>query len=225
MDLKIDTAELETTNDLLSDFAVKQSLTPETVYKTSWSRYNALQQTSIRDIFQDENISKYNRRTIYALLPKIIHNFIYDGLFTFSGNYRLSSDPRQGRIYFGPLHAQNRAPKFEGDTPEKIEQGVKLAVSHLKWHPEDHLLQAMKFYQKFVNVHPFYDANGRIGRMIASIYLANHEQVLSWKDFDSKRKFISKLNRCHLLPSDENFAYLVNHVRSHAYALADYDGE
>lgn len=225
MDLKIDNAELETTNDLLSDFGATPDLTAEEVYKTSWSRYNILQQTSIRRIFEDENINKYNRRDIYALLPKIIHSFIYDGLFTFAGNYRLSTDPRLGRIYFGPLHGQNRAPKFEGDSPEKINEGVIEAVSHFKWHAEDPLLQSMRFYQKFVNVHPFYDANGRIGRMIASIYLANHNQILSWKDFDSKRKFINKLNRCHLLPNDQNFTYLINHIRPHSYPLDEHEGE
>lgn len=81
----------------------------------------------------------------------------------------------------------------------------------------------MRFYQKFVNVHPFYDANGRIGRLIALMYLADRNLVLSWSEFDSKTKFIKKLNRCHLNPSDETFGYLAEYVREFTTPLDELD--
>ena len=73
-------------------------------------------------------------------------------------------------------------------------------------------------------VHPFYDANGRIGRLIATMYLESHGVVLSWSEFDSKKKFINKLNRCHLKPSEETFGYLVEYLREFTLPLSDFEG-
>lgn len=220
---KVDTAELEVTQDLLSDFATNSDLNAEDVYRISWSRYQILQQTKIRAVFKDEKFQKWSRIEIYALLPKIIHQFIYFELFTFAGLYRKKSDPRSGLIHFGPHYAHKTKPEFQGDSPKNIKKGINEAVEHLIWNADDPLLQAMHFYQKFVNVHPFYDANGRIGRMIANIYLANHELVLSWKDFDGKGKFVQKLNRTHKLANQETFGYLLDHIRPHLYNLENED--
>jgi fido (protein-threonine AMPylation protein) len=205
---KIDPAELRTTNDLLKDFAADPSLTPEEVYLKSWSRFNILEQVPLNEILQEKFILRVLRIPIYALLPQAFHKFIYEGLYTFAGKYRSKDDPHGGNIYFGHQHAQHRKPKFHGDHPALIEDGVLDAVLFLKKRTKDPLHNAVRFYQKFVNVHPFYDANGRIGRLIAAMYLADHKLVLSWSEFDSKSKFIKKLNRCHLNPGDETFGWL-----------------
>jgi fido (protein-threonine AMPylation protein) len=221
MDSKIDPAELQTTNDLLKDFAANPDLSAEDVYRTSWSRFNILEQVPLHDILQEKLILRIFRKPIYSILPEAFHKFIYDGLYTFAGNFRSKDDPHGGNIFFGHQHAQRRRPKFNGDPPDKIEEGVIKAVWFLKKNPKDPLYNAIRFYQKFVNVHPFYDANGRIGRLIAAMYLADHDLVLSWSEFDSKRKFLKKLNRCHLKPDEENFSYLVDYLRQFTVSIDD----
>lgn len=59
--------------------------------------------------------------------------------------------------------------------------------------------ETMRFYQHFVYVHPFYDGNGRIGRIIVSIYLHLFNFYVQWEEFDgpNNSKFIKKLNACH----------------------------
>jgi|SRR5690625_1107045 len=213
MDSKIDPAELETTKGLLKDFAADTGLSAEEVYRKSWSRFNILEQAPIHSIFHESRISRFLQRPIYAKLPIVFHRFIYDGLFTFAGNYRSKDDPYGGKIYYGKQHAQRRKPKFDGDQPDVIEDGIIEAVLHLKKRPRDPLYNAVRFYQKFVNVHPFYDANGRIGRLITNMYLNTHNLSLSWSEFDSKSKFIKKLNRCHVKPDEDNFGYLVEYLR------------
>jgi len=221
MGSKIDPAELRTTNDLLKDFAANPDLSAEDVYRTSWSRFNILEQVPLHDILQEKLILRIFRKPIYANLPEAFHKFIYDGLYTFAGKFRSKNDPHGGNIFFGHQHAQRRRPKFNGDPPDKIEEGVIKAVKFLKKNPKDPLYNAIRFYQKFVNVHPFYDANGRIGRLIAAMYLADHDLVLSWSEFDSKRKFLKKLNRCHLKPDEENFSYLVDYLRQFTVSIDD----
>ena len=221
MGSKIDPAELRTTNDLLKDFAANPDLSAEDVYRTSWSRFNILEQVPLHDILQEKLILRIFRKPIYANLPEAFHKFIYDGLYTFAGKFRSKNDPHGGNIFFGHQHAQRRRPKFNGDPPDKIEEGVIKAVKFLKKNPKDPLYNAIRFYQKFVNVHPFYDANGRIGRLIAAMYLADHDLVLSWSEFDSKSKFLRKLNRCHLKPDEENFSYLVDYLRQFTVSIDD----
>jgi hypothetical protein len=53
------------------------------------------------------------------------------------------------------------------------------------------------------------------------MYLAEKGLVLSWSEFDSKSKFIKKLNYCHQNPSDEAFDYLANYVRKFTLPLKD----
>jgi Fic family protein len=213
MDSKIDPAELQTTKDLLKDFSADPNLSAEEVYRTSWSRFHILEQVPLNEILQEKLILRILRTPIYASLPEAFHKFIYDGLYTFAGKYRSKVDPHGGKIYFGHQHAQRRKPKFDGDPPDKINEGVLDAVLFLKKRTKDPLYNAIRFYQKFVNVHPFYDANGRIGRLIATMYLADHNLVLSWSEFDSKSKFIKKLNYTHINPSKETFGYLVDYLQ------------
>lgn len=218
---KIDPAELRTTNDLLKDFAADPSLSAEEVYLKSWSRFNILEQAPLHEMFHESRILRFIRRPVYSDLPQAFHKFLYDGLFTFAGKYRSKNDPHGGKIYFGHQHAQQRKPKFHGDPPDEIEDGVIGAVLYLKKRTKNPLYNALRFYQKFVNVHPFYDANGRIGRLIASMYLADMGIVLSWSEFDSKSKFIKKLNYCHQNPTEETFKYLVNYVEPFTLPLDD----
>jgi len=220
---KIDPSELATITDLLKDFAVDQSITAEEVYETSWSRFNTLDQAPLHEIFKEGFWVKFLHRPLYAKLPIAFHKFIYEGLFTFAGNYRISDDPLSGRIYFGRQNAQQRKPPFTGSSPKEIEMEVFEAAWFLKRRTKNPLYQAVRFYQKFVYVHPFYDANGRIGRLITNMYLANHNMIVSWSEFDGKSKFLKKLNRCHLNPTEETFGYLVDYLRGFTLPLSDFE--
>lgn len=216
---KIDPAELATINDLLKDFAVDKNMMAEEVYEISWTRFQTLEQIPFNEILESQWLVRLIKRPIYAILPAKIHGFLFDGLFTFAGELRSKDDPNQGKIYFGNQHAHSRQPKFHGDPPEDIKTGLVKAAWFLKKRAKDPLYNAVRFYQKFVNVHPFYDANGRIGRLIATTYLESQGIVLNWSEFDSKSKFIKKLNRCHLKPSEETFGYLVDYLREFTIPL------
>lgn len=195
---KIDPTELRTTQDLLKDFSVSPDITAEEVYRISWSRFNTLENIPFHEVLSGNLITRLLKPVLYIKLPLAFHSFLYEDLYTFAGQYRKSIDPHSGTIYYGRQHAHQRKPPFSGDAPEKIEEGVMEAVRHLKRWTRDPLYCAVRFYQKFVNIHPFYDGNGRISRLIANIYMADHKMTILWSEFDSKRKFIKKLNRCHL---------------------------
>jgi fido (protein-threonine AMPylation protein) len=222
MEFKIDAAEREATEDLIRDFGTRKDLSVEEVYKTSWNRFNIIEgsQHKVRLLHQlvHDDEYKYN----YENLPAALHFYMYEGLFTFAGHFRNINDLHNGRVYFGKQHAQQLRPKFEGHPPDKIEAGVSEATQYLlKHHQKAPVLAAVRFYQKFVNVHPFYDGNGRIARLIANIFLTGYQITISWSEFDSKSGFLKKLNRCHLNPTEETFKLLANFIRRHSIKFKD----
>ena len=56
---------------------------------------------------------------------------------------------------------------------------------------------AVLFYKDFSGVHPFYDANGRVGRYVVSVYLLLHGRYVEWGRVDQKEKaFLKRINAC-----------------------------
>ncbi len=89
----------------------------------------------------------------------------------------------------------------------------------------------MHFYQAFVKCHPFYDANGRIGRFLVSLYLRRLEYHVLWSEMGGgdSSKFIKKLNQCHDRMGQHNFekymGYLVDYFREHVRPFGDFEEE
>ena len=222
MPSKIDPHERETTQHLIDDFGVDSTVTVERVYKESWKKFSELESDSSHLVEIYNNVFFGSNRQLVSL-PKVIHQHIYKGLFSNAGEYRLSSDPFQGRVHFGPQHGQQRRPKFQGASPHDIEEQVKAAFSYFNTSGISHLMRCIYFYEKFVYIHPFYDGNGRIGRLIANIYLAGQELTLLWSEFDSKGKFIKKLNWCHDSRSAKAFNTLEKYMRNYLYSFDQLD--
>lgn len=202
---KIDKKELESIRDLLKDFADNPTIAPELVYKESWKRYTVLS-NNMSNLQASLDVPNH-------MLPKILHKFIYRGLFTFAGKYRSTADPGDGKVGFGGVKAQKHTVTFEGSHPDKIESEVVDAFKHLiGGDVDDYIDRVIRFYKKFVRIHPFYDANGRIARIITNMYLLQFDKQVAWIEFDSKGKFLKKLNQCHKHPTDEYFGYLKNEL-------------
>jgi len=142
-------------------------------------------------------------------LPWKMHHYLFRDILSNAGLYRNHRDPEEGCIYFGPNQ------QFKGSSPYKITSGVNEACSHLTRNSSNPISRVVKFYQVFVYVHPFYDANGRIGRFITDIYLNYYGRHLSWKKLHQNQKWLKKLNSCHRRFGKENYdqyiQILINH--------------
>jgi fido (protein-threonine AMPylation protein) len=151
-----------------------------------------------------------------------VHWFMFNNVLSNAGEIRKDSDPNGGMIYFGGAKNQQRKQEFHGTLPSRIDAKLDEAFAHLSWDTDQPIRQAMRFYQQFVYIHPFYDGNGRIGRVIISTYLFHFDYYVLWMAFDGSNniQFINKLNKCHRRMEsgfrfDEYFGYLLSFFRDH----------
>ncbi len=192
------------------------------------ARYQQLEQS-----YSELTIANQEKRGIQNDYPSIFkerayvfHRYLFIGIVSNAGMVRKASDPKGGRIGFGGIKHQQQRAEFKGASPSKIDNELDKAFSHLVENPEDPVEQALRFYQQFVYIHPFYDANGRIGRVIVSIYLHIFDYYVRWGEFDGpdNTEFINKLNKCHKRMKsgytfEKYFNYLLNFFKRYIISI------
>ena len=145
----------------------------------------------------------------FQQLPRALHRQLYAQILNNNGQYRQSTDPNGGVIFFG------RNQRFRGYPPEKIKAGIIEACNYLVQEDATPIHNVLIFYQQFVMVYPFYDMNGRIARIMTAIYLDYHGYYLSWEQLRKNSKWLKRLNDCHVRYGghdyDQYISYLVQH--------------
>lgn len=173
----------------------------------------------------------------------VIHLLLFNGIFKNAGQYRSSSDAWEGAVVFGKEVARRGGPEFTGSSPSNIKGNVDEAGAMLTLETQrlidaekNHrilLSAAMRFYQKFIKTHPFYDGNGRIGRLLTNAFLENWCLGIDWNRLEHGKtnrpmssQFITLLNRCHKTdmsidrnPFEDSFSRLVDHVMQHVIVI------
>lgn len=190
--------------ELMRDFPVQNPPSLEIASKLLLLRFEKLNveqfSAALVPLSDDEFVQRFHS------LPLKIHRYLFRDILSNAGMFRNYRDLEGGRIFFGPSQ------KFQGTPPLRIVDGVKEACSYLGRSVSDPISAVVRFYQLFVLVHPFYDANGRIGRFITSVYLDYHGYHLFWVKMHRNQKWLRKLNACHKRPGDERYLQeLVKH--------------
>ena len=192
-------SELNHLADLLKDFATKNQYTPEAAFTLIKSRFRAFEKSNfIPEICAKlKSIDQSGYPGLFRNFAKIIHHYIFLDILTNAGEYRRSSDPGGGLILFGGQKQCRLESKFKGVSADNIEHDLNKAFLWLGENG-DPVENVLRFYQQFANIHPFYDANGRIARILMIVYLLINNLTIKREPFDqSKGKFLKRLNRCH----------------------------
>ncbi len=158
--------------------------------------------------------------SFFEELGKLSHRTLYGGVLSNAGSYRQAAEPNGGTVYFGPYSRGHS--EFTGTPADKIEGELSQVFRHLVKNASDPVSAATIFYQQFVRVHPFYDANGRICRLLVSVYLDYHRRYVDWDTLHSQGDWIHKLNACHKRQGQHLYNtylgrlidYFAGHVRS-----------
>jgi fido (protein-threonine AMPylation protein) len=150
------------------------------------------------------------------------------------GQYRKASDPLGGHVVFGPYSKKTgRFGKYSGASPKDISASIKSIEPKFSMTDEHPKKTALNYYIRLVRIHPFYDANGRIARLITDSYLLKHKFFVDWhtirEDPDKNNAFISRLNRCHDRFNTPSYKYkfqsLLEFWTNYIYELEDFDSD
>lgn len=149
---------------------------------------------------------------VLEVVGRSIHDYLFTGILTTAGRYRRPDDPDSGFVGFGGLQHQTTQPAFRGTPPRDLSEAVDRAYARLvdararAWSDDPAVRTearsgatsaAVLFYKDLSGVHPFYDANGRVGRYVVSVYLLLHGRYVRWDEVDQKEtKFLKRINEC-----------------------------
>jgi fido (protein-threonine AMPylation protein) len=140
----------------------------------------------------------------WVFLSKTIHSFLYADLMTFAGKFRQYEDPNHGVVEFGGQDHRSIRSRFRGVSPMLIEQELE-KIFEVFFVEKNPTIASIRFYLDWSWVHPFYDANGRIGRVLVYLYLAQFGLQIEWASIDKQHgKFMKKLNGCHTLRNGDS---------------------
>ncbi len=131
-------------------------------------------------------------------LCRSLHKSLFKFILSNAGEYRKSSDKNNGIVNFGGFNFRTRQSNFTGFAPNTIETEIIKSFEILKQNGNP-LDLSIRFYLRFVRIHPFYDANGRIARLIVNFYLAYNGYMILWQQLNTTKnnEFIKRLNECH----------------------------
>ena len=153
--------------------------------------------------------------SLSGILEKVgrgVHLYLFHGILTTAGRYRRATDPGGGFVAFGGTRGQTTEPLFRGAPARDLPALVPETYARLVDVREGALASdagarsearlratdaAVLFYKDLSGVHPFYDANGRVGRYVVSVYLLLHGRTVRWADLDRREAgFLKKINEC-----------------------------
>ncbi len=183
----------------MRDFPSGVNIMPEEALVQLQAKYQSFEQLygQIVEIILNR---KLNLKDYFLRLTHFFHQGLFDGVLSNAGSFRHAAEPNRGYVGFGKCDVrQPSGAQFNGTPAEQIEEKVKVACELFSWEDKDPVRTSAIFYQRFVRIHPFYDANGRIGRALVTMYLRLHGYQLLWRKLEttSKYDFIKKLNDCH----------------------------
>ena len=130
------------------------------------------------------------------------HHRLFDGILTNAGLARRADDPGGSGVGYGGMRWDGRATKFQGAPAARIDGELVRAFARLRDHRtggrsgrEAARDEAIRFYADLSAIHPFYEANGRTGRFVVSVYLHLHGWLVEWGRLDAREgKFMRKIN-------------------------------
>lgn len=215
-----DSAELEQLRELIELFPANFELTEvEEANRVARTRFDAMDNELVPLL--SEVAKEFGIRQ-YMNLSHEFHSIIFKDIISINGEFRSSDHDGSGSVYFGGQKRQELRSRFTGSKPENIENDLEEAFTYLlDFESDTPVDDALRFYQKFVFTHPFYDGNGRVARLFVNLYLLAYGKFIDWKNLQDKGKFLSKLNYYHETGKEEHFTWWAKVCYKFVYDISD----
>jgi Fic family protein len=214
--------------ELVRDFPPANPVDLEVAWKDIQTRYTVLEQ-HIPQFLNSLQTSDSPFSHIFYVLCRSFHEYLFVGVIANAGEFRKNSDPNMGFVAYGREVTRNPSTsQFSGSAPSSIVNDLSQVCQLLKREEMDPICTSMRFYQRFVRIHPFYDGNGRVARILITLYLSYHGYYPLWKKLEETKKneFLRKLNMCHLREKEKSFemffGYLCSFWREYVIPKKDF---
>lgn len=220
-----DSTELEQLRELIELFPANYALDAlEEANRVARTRFDAMDNELVPLISKMAQTSPEFGIKEYISFCRSFHSIIFKDIISINGEFRSSDHDGSGSVYFGGQKRQELRSRFTGSNPENIEADLKEAFKHLlDFESDTPVDDALRFYQKFVFTHPFYDGNGRVARLFVNLYLLAYGKFIDWKNLQDKGKFLSKLNYYHETGKEEHFRWWAKICYKFVYDISDED--
>ncbi|MDR8392087.1 Fic family protein [Aliifodinibius sp. S!AR15-10] len=221
-------SELAQLRELIQVFPDKYSLKEvEKANAAARTKYELLDNDLIPYITESLKSGKFELNTSNCFkLCEVFHGFIFQDIISNNGQFRDPHDPNDGHVFFGGQKRGELQPKFTGTQPSNIKRDLKKAFKFLHEDtPVDPVENALKFYQRFVKTHPFYDGNGRVARLFVNIYLLRFGLYIDWRNLQKQSSFLKKLNLVHKTQIPKHFEWWKNKCEKFIRQISDEDQE
>jgi len=151
--------------------------------KESREFYEIENYSKLQEYYDRVNLDKKQVKITVSLIKKI-HKIIMTNIDNNGGEYR--------NIYVGI-----RGTRFEPSPPIMIEDDI---IELLKWYNENSVIMnplelASIFHQRFEEIHPFTDGNGRTGREILRLILQNNDLPTVFVDNNNREEYLTCLDK------------------------------
>lgn len=220
--------EIEQLRELIEDFPGNYSTEEvekvNALLKNRYDSINELLPTAIMNVLFANSFRESILLNRYIEICLFVQNFLFIDIINIAGEFRDESHIGKGKVYFGGQENQSMRHRFSGCKPHQILPNLEIAFGYLvRLDENDAVENAFRFYQKFVNTHPFYDGNGRIARLFVNGYLFKFDKFVDWKNLHSTRKFLRKLNYFHKTQSEDAFQYWMQVCKRYIYNISSED--
>lgn len=220
-----DSAELEQLRELIELFPAEYALDEvEEANRIARTRFDAMDNELVPLISTlAQNTPEFGVNS-YIKYCRIFHSIIFKDIISINGEFRSSDHDGSGYVYFGGQKRHELRARFTGSNPEQIKSDLKEAFEFiLNFESHTPIDDALRFYQKFVFTHPFYDGNGRVARLFVNLYLLAYGKFIDWKNLQSKGKFLNKLNYYHETGKEKHFSWWAKICYKYVYDISDED--
>ncbi len=97
------------------------------------------------------------------------HRVLMEGV---RGDHKAPGEYRKTQNWIGSHGCTIEEARFVPISPEQLAEGMSAWEKHIHADAQDHLVRLAILHVEFEALHPFHDGNGRLGRMLVPLYMA-----------------------------------------------------